>query len=147
MMDLAAITLFIDRSISQKAVPEALRAAGTVVERHIDHFPPESPDVEWLPVVSQYGWVVLTKDSRIGRNPLEVLAIAQADARVFILASGNLNLQDMADILVDSLEKIRRLTQGNPAPFIAKIYKDRRVSIGRTRNQLRKLLRQSGQDG
>jgi PIN like domain len=145
--DYSAITIFIDRAISQKAVPEALRAAGAKVERHIDHFPPESPDIEWLPVVSQYGWVVLTKDSRIGRNPLEVMAIAQANARVFILASGNLKLQDMADILVDSLEKIVRLTQGNPAPFIAKIYKDRRVSVWKTRNQLRKLLRQSGQDG
>jgi hypothetical protein len=142
--DYSTITIFIDRAISQKAVPEALRAAGAKVERHIDHFPPESPDIEWLPVVSQYGWVVLTKDSRIGRNPLEVMAIAQANARVFILASGNLKLQDMADILVDSLEKIVRLTQGNPAPFIAKIYKDRRVSVWKTRNQLRKLLRQPG---
>jgi predicted nuclease of predicted toxin-antitoxin system len=143
--DLSAITIFIDRAISQKAVPEALREAGAIVELHIDHFEPESPDVEWLPIVSHQGWVVLTKDSRIGRNPMEVLAISQANARVFILASGNLNLQDMATLLVDSLEKMVRLTQGNQAPFIAKIYKDRRVTIWKSRNQLLKLLKQQEQ--
>ena len=143
MTDLAAITLFVDRAISQKAVPERLRAAGAIVELHVDHFSPEAPDTEWLPVVSQRSWVVLTKDSRIGRNPMEVLSIAQSNARVFILTSGNLNLQDMSGLLVDSLEKIVRLTQGNQAPFIAKIYKDRRIKLWKTRNQLLKLLKQS----
>ncbi len=141
MTDLSAITIFIDRAISQKKVPEALRAAGAIVELHIDHFPPESPDAEWLRIVSQNGWIVLTKDNRIGRNLLEVFAIAQANARVFILTSGNLNLQDMANILVDSLEKIVRVTQGNQAPFIAKIYKNHQIKIWKTRNQLLKLLK------
>lgn len=62
MTDLSAITIFIDRAISQKKVPEALRAAGAIVELHIDYFPPESPDTKWLPIVSQNGWVVLTKE-------------------------------------------------------------------------------------
>lgn len=137
------ITIFIDRAISQKSVPEALRAAGAIVELHIDHFPPEAPDTEWLPVVSQRGWVILTKDSRIGRNRLEILAIAQANARVFILASGNLNFQQMADILVGSIEKIVQLSQGNQAPFIAKIYKDRRVRIWKTQKQLLKIFKYS----
>jgi PIN like domain len=139
--DLSQITIFVDRAISQKSVPEALRAAGATVEIHLDHFEPEALDTEWLPVVSQRGWVVLTKDVAIGKNPLEVLAIAQAGARVFILTSGNLRLSDMVSILVGSLEKVVRLTQGNQAPFIAKIYKDRRVTIWKNRNQLSKLLK------
>jgi predicted nuclease of predicted toxin-antitoxin system len=139
--DLSQITIFIDRAISQKSVPEALRAVGATVEIHLDHFLPEAPDTEWLPVVSERGWVVLTKDVAIGKNPLEVLAIAQANAKVFILTSGNLKLDDMVSILVGSLEKVVRLNQGNQASFIAKIYKDRRVVIWKNRNQLNKLLR------
>jgi predicted nuclease of predicted toxin-antitoxin system len=139
--DLSQITIFIDRAIGQKSVPEALRTAGATVEIHLDHFLPEAPDTEWLPVVSQRGWVVLTKDIAIGKNPLEVLAIAQANARVFILTSGNLKLSDMVSILVGSLEKVVRLTQGNQPPFIAKIYKDRQVTIWKTRHQLNKLLK------
>jgi hypothetical protein len=82
-------------------------------------------------------------DERWGdwENPLEVLAIAQASARILILTSGNLRLNDMVSILVGSLEKMVRLTQVNQAPFIAKIYKDRRVSIWKNRNQLNKLLK------
>ena len=84
------ITFFIDWSIGQRAVPEALRSVGATVETHLDHFPPETPDVEWLTEVSQRGWVVLTKDTKIRSRPLEVQAIASAGGKVFILVSGNL---------------------------------------------------------
>lgn len=70
------ITFFIDWSIGQKSVPEALRAVGAIVEVHGDHFAPETADVDWLPVVSEKGWVVLTKDEKIGSTPIEVEAIA-----------------------------------------------------------------------
>ncbi len=53
-------------------MPEALRAVDVTVEIHLDHFAPETPDVEWLSAVTQQGWVVLTKDENIGRsNPSE----------------------------------------------------------------------------
>ncbi|TVQ06020.1 MAG: hypothetical protein EA368_18070 [Leptolyngbya sp. DLM2.Bin27] len=53
------VVFFIDWSISQRSVPEALRATGATVETHLDHFPPEAADVDWLPAVSDRGWVVL----------------------------------------------------------------------------------------
>lgn len=134
------ITLFIDRAISQRLVPDVLRAAGATVEIHLDHFVPDVPDVEWLPVVSQRGWIVLTKDSRIGRNPLELLAIAQANAKVFILVSGNLTRQQMADVFVKSLDRIQRFAHGNPAPFIAKVYKNGEVKPWKSHSQLLKLI-------
>lgn len=134
------IIFFVDRAISQKFVPTALRTAGAIVEIHTDHFAPEAPDVEWLPAVSQKGWVVLTKDSNIGRNPLELIAIARANAKVFILVSGNLNRQQMAEILVVALDRLQKLARGNKAPFVAKIYKGGKVKIWKSRSQLLKLL-------
>lgn len=135
------ITFFIDWSIGQRAVPEALRAANVTVEIHLDHFAPETPDVEWLAAVTQQGWVVLTKDENIGRKPQEVKAIARAGARVFILVSGNLTRQQMAALFVNVLEKLKKFTRGNQAPFIAKIHKDGRVELWRNRTQLLKLLK------
>jgi predicted nuclease of predicted toxin-antitoxin system len=135
------IVFFIDRAISQRSVPDALRAAGARVETHLDHFPPDTDDVDWLPSVSDRGWIVLTKDKAIGRRPNEVEAIARASAKVFSLASGNLTNKQMSDLLVAVLEKLKKFAQGNQAPFIAKIYKDGRVQLWRNRTQLLKLLK------
>jgi len=138
----ADVTFFIDRSISQKTVPEALNKTGASVEKHDDHFLPETSDVEWLQEISNRGWVILTKDAKIGSRTLEVAAIARTNARVFILVSGNLTSKQMASILVDALEKLKKFSQGNQAPFIAKLYKEGRVRIWRNRTQLLKLIRE-----
>jgi predicted nuclease of predicted toxin-antitoxin system len=123
-----------------KTVVNALRAAGALIEHHGDHFEQNAPDTEWLPVVGDRGWVVLTKDKAIAKNQLELMAIARAEVKVFILTSGNLARQDMADILVDVLEKLKKFSQGNQAPFIAKVSKDRRVELWKNRTQLLKML-------
>jgi hypothetical protein len=61
---------FIDRDLGQRLVAQALREAGAQVEIHQAHFAPDSPDIEWLPEVSQRGWVVLTKDACIDEGCL-----------------------------------------------------------------------------
>jgi uncharacterized protein with PIN domain len=89
-------TFFIDRALGRKAVAEALRQAGAKVEVHDDHFSDRALDVEWLPIVAQRGWLILTKDDAIGRRLLERIAVASSGARVFILASGHLTGQGTA---------------------------------------------------
>jgi len=132
-------TFVIDRCLG-KTVTHALVTAAAQVEHLDDHFGQDTQDREWLPVVSARGWVVLTKDGAIGTNTLELRAIARAGARVFILVSGNLTRQQMADLFVKVLPKLEKFTQGNQSPFIAKIYKDGRVDLWRNRTWLLKLL-------
>jgi hypothetical protein len=139
MTELAAVTFFIDRAIGKKHVPAALRDFGAKIEVHADWFAPDAPDVEWLPIVSQKGWIVITKDERIGRNPLELMAIAEFHARVFIFVSGNLKRQQMADALVHAVTKMIKISQSNKAPFIAKVYRDSTVKLWRKQSQLIKL--------
>ena len=134
------IIFFTDWALG-KSVPLALREAGAVVEMHRDHFAPETPDTEWLPEVSARGWVVLTKDKAIGKNPLEVQAIARSNARVFTLVSGNLNTSNMVALFVAVLPKLEKMVIGNQAPFIAKVYRNHRVAIWRKRTQLIKQFR------
>ena len=57
-------TFFTDRDLGHQ-FPELLSRAGIVVERHDDHFGPNTPDVTWLREVGQRGWFVLTHDQRI----------------------------------------------------------------------------------
>jgi hypothetical protein len=51
-------------SISQTATsgsfPEILRLAGLTVERHQDHFAPDTADETGLEAVGQRGWIALT---------------------------------------------------------------------------------------
>ncbi|QFZ91274.2 hypothetical protein [Synechococcus elongatus] len=135
-------TFVIDRCLG-KAVKNALLSVGARVEHLDDHFSPEAKDHEWLPVVGDRGWVVLTKDGAIGINALESRAIAHAGAKVFILVSGNLNRQQMADLFIGVLPKLEKFNLGNQAPFIAKVYKDGRVELWKNRTQLLKLLKRS----
>lgn len=135
----AQTVFFIDWCFG-KTVANALRAAGALIEHHGDHFEQNTPDIEWLSIVGERGWVVLTKDKAIAKNQLELMAIARAEVKVFILASGNLTRQEMAALLVDVLEKLKKFAQGNQAPFIAKVYQGRRVELWKNRTQLLKLL-------
>jgi hypothetical protein len=69
-----------------------------VVEVHDGHFPIEAEDVDWLPVVGQKGWVLISKDKAIRRNPLERAALLNANVRSFFLTGGNLTGPEMAAI-------------------------------------------------
>ena len=131
---------FTDRALG-KRVAESLSRAGANVKVHAEYFAPDSPDIEWLSTVSQHGWIVLTKDTRIRFNPLEIQTIASVNARVFILVSGNLSLADMANAFVRALPAMERFVQGNQPPFIAKLYKTGRILLWKNQTQLRKLLK------
>jgi PIN like domain len=135
-------TFFLDRSLGGKYVAEALRRVGAKIEIMEPHFPADCPDVVWMPDVSQRSWIVLTKDDRIGRNPLEQIAIAQSDARVFILAEGSLTGKEMGAIFVLALPKIEKLVQSHRSPFIARVYGGGIVRMWQDSRRLGKLLNQ-----
>ena len=126
-------TYFIDRALG-KSIGEALQEIGVKIEFHHAHFAPDAP------IVSQRGWIVLTKDVNIGRNILEVQQIARYQAQAFVLVSGNLPRQTMINIFVETIDKIEKIVQGNQAPFIAKIYQDFQVKLWKNKNELTRML-------
>jgi predicted nuclease of predicted toxin-antitoxin system len=138
----STVTFFLDRALGKHYVAQALAKAGATVEVCDDHFPPDCPDVVWLPEVSQRGWIILTKDDKIGRNPLEQIAIAQSDAKVFILATGNLTGKEMGQIFALALPRIKKLTQSHRSPFIARVYEGGVVRMWQDQKRLKKLLNQ-----
>ena len=92
-----------------RTVPEALRAAGAVVECHQDHFAPTAPDEEWLRIAGKRGWVVITKDRRIRFREAEKASIIESKALAFLIISANIGGEELASILVRALPAILQL--------------------------------------
>ena len=84
------LVFFIDQSLGQKKIPEALRKAGAAVEVHGDYFTPDERDEVWLTEVGQKGWVVLTKDRKIRYRAIEQAALIKGRVAAFVLSAGNL---------------------------------------------------------
>jgi hypothetical protein len=133
------VIFFIDRCLGRVKVPESLRKAGATVEIHDDHFPQDTIDEDWLIEVGNHQWVVLTKDEKIGYRTSQILSIAQANVRVFVLASTNLSGDAIASTFVNTLPKMTKFALNNQPPFIAKVYQSGRVISWRNNQEL--LLR------
>lgn len=102
-------------------VVAALRDAGADVRLHQDYFADDANDEVWLPEVAGRNWIILTRDKRIRRRPIEKQALLASGAKTFVLTSGNLRGRDMADILVAQIQKIERLARKTNPPFVAAV--------------------------
>ena len=120
---------FLDRSLGKKRVASVLREAGATLHIHDDHFPPDARDEVWLTEAGQRGWIVLTKDHRIRYRQVERRALMKAGVAAFILTSGDLHGEEMAQIFAKALPRITRFLQKHAKPFIAKITKDGSISM------------------
>jgi predicted nuclease of predicted toxin-antitoxin system len=123
-------TFFLDRSLGKYTVAAALRAAGVKLLVHDDLFPQTATDVEWLSEAGKKHWLVLTKDERIRFHIAEIEALRRANVKAFVLtARKDLTGQEMAEIFLKALPKIRRLATKQQPPFIAKVGRDGSVTM------------------
>lgn len=133
---------FVDRSLGKRQVAAALSSVGALVEIHDDHFATDALDTEWLPEVARRNWIILTKDEKIAYRTLEQVAIAQSNARVFVLVSGNLSGLEMGQAFGKALTAMERFVEKHPSPFMAKVYKSGEVKAWKGRDQLLDYLMQ-----
>ena len=114
-----------------RLVVEALRAADPdlTVVAHDDVFAPDTTDEAWLPAIGERGWILLTKDQRIRKHPLQRLALRAAHVRAFFFTGGNVTGPEMAEIVASRLPSILKLAAANPGPFQARITGAGHVSL------------------
>jgi uncharacterized protein with PIN domain len=108
---------FLDRSLG-KTTAARLRKAGYAVHLIADQYPDDAseiPDETWIAEGCSNGWLLLTKDKRI-RYRTEELGALQA-GHLFCLVSGNMNIDQMAQALLDALPQIARVAQVEPGGF------------------------------
>ena len=103
---------------------------------HDDHFAPGTADADWLPIVGELGWCVLTQDSRIRYHDLEYEAYLAAGVPVFVLGSGNLMGDEAGHVLVRHLKKMKNMARSTPRPFIASVTKSRVRLVERRKRKM-----------
>jgi len=103
---------FIDRSLGRKRVPKALAAAGwsviTMHDQYGKRVAERLEDVVWITEMAAAGRTLLTMDTRIFRNPVEVAAILDARAVVVAIPTGQLTSEQISMRLLSNEEAIFR---------------------------------------
>lgn len=122
-------TFFTDRDLG-KTFPDVLTAAGLRVERHADHFAPNTPDEEWLPRVGRAGWVALTHDGRIRYKPNELAAVVQHHVALLVVV-GKAPHRELATHFVHTLPRIEAFLGAHALPFIGRVYRASATEIAR----------------
>ena len=119
-------TFFLDRASESKSLREALQALGARVEMHRDYYVDDENDQVWLPEVAAKGWVIISQDQF---NELERQAIRNAGGRAFLIVEGSMTGEEQAAIVVGAMRRILRMLNAVPAPFIARIYRAKRILL------------------
>ncbi len=113
-----------DRCLGKYEVPTAVRAAlgeGELLERLDDHYAPDAADARWITEVGARGWVVLTKDSALRSNPLEVQAMLSAKTAIFIFGNANVSGRQIATAFTTALPRIRRAVRRFSVPLLGRV--------------------------
>lgn len=107
----------------------AIEDNGCVCEKHLDHFQRGTDDTEWLPIVAQRGWALVTADARIRWNRLEKAAVRENGARMFYFSSNNSSGSEMGAALRAAIPAMKKLIESQPPPFTASITKSGQVTL------------------
>ena len=112
---------FTDRDLG-KRFAEILKSHGLAVERHADHFEPDTPDEVWLERAGQRRWVVLTHDRRFRYKPNERDAVMRHGVALLVIV-GAAPHPDLARAFVSTLPRVKQFLDRHKPPFIAKVYR------------------------
>ena len=97
---------FVDRCLGRRDVPDAIRNAGLTVELMDDHFDQKARDEVWIPDVASRGWVIVTKDYRILRRPMEQAALMRSGATYVGIAAKGKTGPQMAAALGSQIARL-----------------------------------------
>lgn len=115
---------FTGQDLGYRIFPDALEEAGLTVIRHDDAFrDPTTPDTEWLRRVANEGWIAITGNQDILRQPLKVAAIRESGAVMLVVVGTHVPAQERARNFINTLPKIERLLETMEPPAIAKVYR------------------------
>jgi hypothetical protein len=102
---------------------------GESVRTHDADFEDDLDDEVWLEQVGRRGWVVLSKDQAITRNPLELRALLAASVAFFGVSAAHCTGAELGLALVRALPIMRTCLRRFRRPFIASVRRDGSVSV------------------
>ena len=116
-------TYFVDRTHGRKKLPNLLKKVGMKVEVHYNHFHPETPDDEWIPKCVANGWIIITGDKAVETDPINLKAVEESAAKVFITADTTSKAEEWAAAIIVGREKLKRTVEYNNGAFFVDIRK------------------------
>jgi hypothetical protein len=114
-------THFTDRDLG-KQFPAILAEAGLSVERHVDLFPPDGSDEQWLAHCGRNGRVAISHNSRIRYVPNELAAVLRFKVALLIVI-GRVPMAQLARGFVTSMNAIEAFLALHAPSYIAKVYR------------------------
>lgn len=120
---------FLDRNLGRLQLAHHLRALGFRIEVHDDHFPQTTKDPEWIRFCSAQGWVIITPDWGIQKEPNRSVVTENPGACVFVLSQNNTRWEEWAAAIVVARPRINRTIKNTSPPFFARISKTGDVTL------------------
>jgi len=115
----SGIVFFVDQNLSGRIIPEAIaRASNRPCHKHKDFFPIDAEDIDWLPSVGRWGWILITRDWGILQKPTERDALLASGVRAFVFRERNIKGEVIAAILTTAMPRILRAVRSYRAPFV-----------------------------
>ena len=96
-------------------------ASGCLTKQFAHYFPTDTHDIDWLPHIGRWGWILLTKDWDIQDNVTERTAMLNAGVRAFVLRDERLPRDVIIEVLRFNLPRMLRMIARYQAPFIVAI--------------------------
>jgi hypothetical protein len=79
---------------------------------------PGTLDVDWLPIVAEQGWLIITRDSHIRQHRAEINAVMDHGAKMVALASEDAgNTWSQLEVVMTQWREIEKLVD-LPGPFV-----------------------------
>jgi hypothetical protein len=121
----SALQFFLDRGLGSLVVPGALRAAGWIIatmdERYGVQQSQHVSDTQWIEEATANGEVLLTKDLRIAKNPLEAAAVDRVSARAFGLARRDVDGATMVRYFLENEAAIFQMARKASGPYVVSV--------------------------
>lgn len=117
------LIFWVDRCLGAHVVPDGLRAAGIAIRTYVDLYPDDDDvaDAKWIPEVTARGWIILTKDEAISRNPAEVSVLRRAKAIYVCLAAKGMTAPAQVECLLKHWRTIEGVVASRKPPVIVKV--------------------------
>ncbi|MEO7271582.1 MAG: hypothetical protein ABI211_06195 [Vicinamibacterales bacterium] len=112
---------FLDRMLSGSKIADRLRNEQLAIQVIEDHHGVRTPDQQWLATVGRKGWLALTRDEDIRRQPLILEAVRRSGARMFCLTAQRLTADGICDLVLKSQPVLQEIARAYTGPFIANV--------------------------
>ena len=76
--------MFLDHNLGNKQLPGLLKLAGFKIECHLTHFAAEEMDDVWIRQCAERGWVIITSDKKIEKDPINRQAVRVAGKNLLL---------------------------------------------------------------